>query len=265
MAPFDPRSPPCVSPSRADLEITVSPEVRHRKAPAGVRGLTTARLFTPDDYYEALVANLVTANCRWLDVGCGRDIFPGNRQLARQLSDRCAALVGVDPDETLNENPFAHEKVQTIEDFQSDEPFQLITLRMVAEHIAKPDSALAALSRLTAPGGGCIVYTVNQWSPLPILAWVIPFRFHHALKSLVWGTEEKDTFPVAYKMNTRERLACQFRQAGFRECFFAYLDDCRTLAKFTGLHRVEIAAWRLFKSFRLSYPENCLLGVYERH
>ena len=61
--------------------------------------------FTPDDVYEALVAGLVVEGSRWLDVGCGRDLFPNNLGLAEALSKRCARLTGVDPDPTLRENP----------------------------------------------------------------------------------------------------------------------------------------------------------------
>src|SRR5688572_5541564 len=66
---------------------------------------------TPDDYYEAVVARLVTSGCSWLDVGCGRHVFPSNARLARILADRCALLVGVDPDETVNANAFVHQRV----------------------------------------------------------------------------------------------------------------------------------------------------------
>src|SRR2546430_8828263 len=55
--------------------------------------------FSPDDYYETIVAKLVYEGCLWLDVGCGRNIFPSNRSLARLLADRCGLLVGVDPAE----------------------------------------------------------------------------------------------------------------------------------------------------------------------
>ena len=69
-----------------------------------------AGYFNPDDHYEALVAGLVRPQTVWLDVGCGRDIFPSNRALARLLADRCRRLVGFDPDVTIEENPFIHER-----------------------------------------------------------------------------------------------------------------------------------------------------------
>jgi hypothetical protein len=124
---------------------------------------------------------------------------------------------------------------------------------------------VANLARLTAPGGRVVVYTVNRWSPVAVVAALVPFRFHHAVKRAVWRTEERDTFPVVYKMNTRRDLRDWFGRGGFRERSFARLDDCRTFARFRPLHLGELAARRLLGAVGgLSYPESCLLGVYER-
>jgi 2-polyprenyl-3-methyl-5-hydroxy-6-metoxy-1,4-benzoquinol methylase len=221
--------------------------------------------FVPDVFYEATVARLVRDGANWLDVGCGRGIFPSNDRLAQTLALRCKNLVGVDPDETVEENPLVHVRARcTIEDFQSRTAFDLVTLRMVAEHISRPEPALDSLARLTKPGGKVVVYTVNRWSPASLAAWITPFKLHHAIKSLLWGTEEKDTFPVAYQMNTRGCLRRLFEAHGFREAHFAYLDDLRTFFRIRLLHSLELVLWRLLRAAGLTYPENCLLAVYER-
>lgn len=221
--------------------------------------------FTPDEHYEAVVAKLVQKGRPWLDVGGGRDLFPHNQPLAELLSERSGDVTGVDPSETLDENPYLHHKVRgCIEDFNTARTFPLVTLRMVAEHIAQPQQAAETLARLTAPGGHVVVYTINVFAPLSWASWLIPFRFHHRIKRLLWETEEKDTFPVVYKMNTRRRLRQIFAAAGFQERKFAYLSDCRTLARFPLSFRMELFAWRVFRALGLVYPENCLLGVYER-
>jgi SAM-dependent methyltransferase len=221
--------------------------------------------FTPDDYYEAAVSRLVTNGCAWLDVGSGRHVFPNNRRLAEMLARRCGVLVGVDPDETINENDLVHQRVRrSIEDFQSERPFDVVTLRMAAEHVADPEGAVAALARLTRPGGRVVVYTVNRWSPVPVITWLVPFRLHHLPKRLLWHSEHKDTFPVAYRMNTRRTLREIFERHGFRETEFGYLDDCRTFGGFRGMQLIELCVWRCLHSLGITYPENCLLGVYER-
>lgn len=221
--------------------------------------------YTPDEYYEALVADIVTDGCSWLDVGCGRDLMPGNRALADALARRCKLLVGLDPDDTLEENPFVHQRVRaTVQDYRPDRVFDVVTLRMVAEHIKDPESAAHALARLTGTGSKLVIYTVHQWSPAALAARVVPHRLHHPIKRVLWGTEEKDTFPVVYRMNTRRRLAGLLGRYDLSERLFWYLDDCRVSASFRQLHRLELSLWRGLRTVGLRYPESCLLGVYEK-
>jgi 2-polyprenyl-3-methyl-5-hydroxy-6-metoxy-1,4-benzoquinol methylase len=221
--------------------------------------------FTPDDFYEVVVAELVVKGCFWIDVGCGRDIFPNNRVLAHMLSERCGLLVGVDPSDNVNENPYVHQRMKTpIEHFRGERVFDLATFRMVVEHITRPALVIDSLKHLIRPGGKVVVYTVNRCSPSTILSSLVPFRLHHAIKRIFFRSEDKDTFPVAYRMNTRGRLAELFKRGGFKESFFTYLDDCRILNQFRILTILNLSLWRSLNGVGLRYPEQCLLGIYER-
>jgi 2-polyprenyl-3-methyl-5-hydroxy-6-metoxy-1,4-benzoquinol methylase len=221
--------------------------------------------FTPDVFYEAMVAKLVRTDTSWLDVGCGRDIFPSNRSLARLLVNRCKTVVGIDPDGTLGENCLVHVKVKsTVEEFRTETPFDLVTLRMVAEHLEQPQLALAALARVTKPGAKVLVYTVSQWSPASLLARCVPFVFHHPLKHFLWQTKEMDTFPVVYKMNTRKSLRRHFQAHGFREIYFSRQAECCLFFQFKFLHLLELLLWRILSFLSLPYPEATLLAVFQR-
>ncbi len=221
--------------------------------------------YTPDDVYEALLDSLVTEQTCWLDVGCGRDLFPSNHPLAAILAERCARLVGVDPAPTLQENPFVHERVQgTIDDYPGGEDFDLVTMRMVAEHVDDPAAVVASLRRCVRPGGRVVVYTVNRFSPVPLLTALVPFWLHQPVKRVLWRTEKRDTFPTRFRMNTRRSLAAVFAGGGFDEELFAELDDCRTFGRFRLLQWGELLARTGLRKLRLGYPERCLLGVYRR-
>jgi 2-polyprenyl-3-methyl-5-hydroxy-6-metoxy-1,4-benzoquinol methylase len=221
--------------------------------------------FTPDDVYETVVAARVKEGVSWLDVGGGRDIFPSNPAEARRLTALCRRVTGVDPSDNILENPFVTERVQSfIEDYESAEPFDLLTLRMVAEHIEHPRKAVAAMRRLVRPGGAVVLYTVNKSAPTTWASWALPFRTHHFFKRVLWNSEERDTFPVVYKMNTRRRLHELFQEAGFEERLFLRLPDCRIFTRWRWLNALELSAWRLCEALALPYPESCLLGVYER-
>jgi SAM-dependent methyltransferase len=221
--------------------------------------------YLPSDIYEAVMQKLVVDGCRWLDVGGGHQLFPGNRELARVLSERCATVVGVDPSDNILKNTFVRESSQCrIEDYHSELPFDLASLRMVAEHIEDPSGAVQSIHRLLRPGGLVVVLTVNEWAPVAIATRLTPFRLHHPVKEILWGGDKEDTFPVQYKMNRRRSLSGSFRQHGFRELCFAYVDDCSIFGRFRVLNCLELQVRRVFRAVAGWYPENCLLGVYQR-
>ena len=220
---------------------------------------------TPDDWYEALLFDLIDEETEWLDVGCGRAVFPSNPAGAAVLARRCRRLVGLDPSDNVLENPLLHERAQCVlQDYRTDRRFDVVTLRMVAEHIDDPARALAALARLVKPGGRVVVYTVEKFSPATIVSALTPLGIHHVVKRILWGTEERDTFPTVYKMNTRRALRRLFQAAGFREESFRHLDDCRAFARWRWSNVMELTAWRCLRAISLGYPEACILATYRQ-
>ena len=221
--------------------------------------------FTPDDLYEAMVWSLVGPGTDWLDVGCGSEIFPQNPAAARILADRCASLTGLDPSDNIDSNPYLHHRAKCmLEAFEAPQGFDLVTLRMVVEHITQPEAAVAALARLCRAGGQVVIYTVDKWSPVSLVSALTPMSFHHRMKALLWKGEEKDTFPTAYLMNTRRRLGDLMSDAGFTEASFRVLPDTRTTNRFRVLNTVELGLWRGLRALGIDYPEKCLMGVYRR-
>lgn len=221
--------------------------------------------FLPAEHYEALVNNLVTPETEWIDIGGGGALFPDNKPLSQLLSQRARKLVAVDPSDNLDSNPYAQERAKCmIEDYRTDAQFDLATFRMVAEHITNPASVVTALNRLLRPHGKVVIFTVNRWAPVTVVSSLVPFGLHHPIKKLFWGGEEEDTFPTAYRMNTREQLRAVFAAGGFEERDFAYVDDLSVFSRFKTLNYLELMAWRGLKSVGMRYPENCLLGVYEK-
>ena len=221
--------------------------------------------YTPAEFYEAIVNRLVTPRTRWLDVGGGHDLFPDNTPLAGRLGARAQLIVGVDPSENIHRNRWVHERHQAcIEDFDDNRQFDLVTMRMVAEHVTRPERVGQALERLVNPGGHVVVLTVNVYAPVTIVSRLLPFKLHYPVKRYFWGGEEDDTFPTAYRMNTRARLRGLFEASGFRESLFMYIDDLSVFARFRTLNLVEHGARAFMRRLGLAYPENCLLAVYQR-
>lgn len=221
---------------------------------------------TPDDLYEGLLFDLIGEDTAWLDVGCGRTVFPSNPKGAALLAARCRLLAGLDPSDNIQENPLLHERAQCVlQDYWTERRFDLITLRMVAEHIDEPVAALTALARLTKPGGRVVIYTVEKLSPVTIISAMTPMGVHHAVKKFLWRTEERDTFPTVYKMNSRHALRRLFQAVGFCEESFKHLDDCRSFGRWRWSNMLELIAWRCLQTVGLRYPEACILAVYRRN
>jgi SAM-dependent methyltransferase len=221
--------------------------------------------FLPADVYEATVANAITPGADWLDVGGGSSPFPDNPGLASHLSARAGRFVGVDPSPNVHTNPYVRERHQGfIEEYHPIDAFDVTTLRMVVEHVTDPPAVVAALARLVRPGGVVIVLTVDLLSPITVVSNLTPFGLHHPVKKLLWGGDEKDTFPTAYRMNTRRELKRLFTRGGFRESEFASLDDCSTFSRFPWLNTLELLAWRGLRSLGRHYPECNIIGVYTR-
>jgi SAM-dependent methyltransferase len=218
---------------------------------------------TPADWYESLLDTLVTPETVWLDVGCGRNLAPGNPPTARRLADRCRKLVGIDPSENIDENPYVHERLKMpIEDHPPGRSYDLITMRMVAEHVEDPETVAMQLAGLLLPGGRIVIYTVGRYAPSVIVADNTPLWVHHVVQRALWRTEERDTFPTVYRMNTRPALKKLFCGEGLSEEMFEYLGDCRSTARFKLLQYVELSVWKILSLVGLPYPEACILAVY---
>ena len=124
---------------------------------------------------------------------------------------------------------------------------------------------LDGLQRRTLIWAGlAVILTINRNSPISLVSRAVPFRLHSPIKSVFWGGEDRDTFPVRYRMNSRKALRGVFTANGFEEAAFAYLDDLSTWIFRPRLHHAELQGWRLFRALGLRYPENCLLGIYRK-
>lgn len=218
--------------------------------------------YSPDDRYEHLLTGLITPETRWLDVGAGSGPCASER-VSRLLAERCRRLVGVDPSNAILQNPYVHEYHQIpVESYYPPVEFDLITLRMVAEHVQDPETFVRNLIRLARPGGHIVIYTVYGRSPGGVIAQWSPFWCHHPIKKWLWSTEEEDTFPVFYRMNTPGRLRKLFGAEGGTEKCCWLVDDCRTLGRFRWGLRAELTIRAALRRFGAGYPERCLVGVY---
>lgn len=110
----------------------------------------------------------------------------------------------MDPDSSIHDNPYlADDHNLTIEKFESEAKYDVVSLTMVAEHIAHSKSVIKKRGQIAQKGAYIAVYTPYQWAPVSLVARKAPMIIHHTVKAWLWKTNERDTFPVKYLMNTR--------------------------------------------------------------
>ena len=218
---------------------------------------------SPDAFYEGALLRLIGPNTRWLDAGCGASPCPFNPALAVHLSGVAKVFTGVDPGPNLAHNRYVHRAIAGDVTSMPNETFELVTMRMAAEHVAYPQATAAALHRLVAPGGVLLIFTVHAASPTALLGRLGPHRLHRTIMRLVFGGANRDVFPTYYRMNTLGRF--QSLLTGFALRQAALLDDCRMTIGFPRLHAAELMLWKVWRQTGLPYPECCILAEFIRN
>lgn len=186
----------------------------------------------PYRLFERKVDAIVADGARvLLDAGCGRTVPVLRKYLGRvdrligvELVDFTDVPAGI---ETYNVNLGA----LPLQDASVD----LIMSRSVFEHLTDPDSVYREFARVLRPGGRVVFLTANMWDYGTLVARLVPNRLHGRIVKLVEGREEEDTFPTAYKTNTRKDVDALAAAAGLRVEGFEYLSQYPNYLMFNGL------------------------------
>ena len=166
-----------------------------------------------------------------LDAGCGRTV-----PVLRKYLGRAGRLIGVELVDFTDVPPGieAH-KADLGRIPLPDSCVDVIMSRSVFEHLANPESVYREFRRLLKPGGIVIFLTANMWDYGTLVARLVPNRFHAAIVKRVEGRSEEDTFPTAYKTNTRADVVRLAQAAGLRVRSFDYLGQYPNYLMFNGL------------------------------
>jgi len=131
-----------------------------------------------------------------LDVGCGAGI------LSEAMALRGAQVTGIDAGaeqlevarahaaETGLAIPYHHTTAEAFAEHHAG-AFDVVTCMEMLEHVPDPESALAALARLTAPGGRVFLSTINR-TPLAFAEAIVAAEY--LLRLLPAGTHEYARF-----------------------------------------------------------------------
>jgi len=146
-----------------------------------------------------------------LDYGAGRakwfeDSVSNYRRFVQHLNADAAYVVAADVDPVVKTNRASSEQVVLEPDAPlpfADSSFDVIVSDWTFEHIEKPASVAAELSRVLRPGGWICVRTPNRFGYVALMSSLIPNRFHTALLRFIQPSrKEIDVFPTFYRLNT---------------------------------------------------------------
>jgi SAM-dependent methyltransferase len=181
--------------------------------------------------FESTVRNYLRPDQTLLDAGCGH-----GAPVLRNFLGSAKELIGVD---LVN---FDRGDVPGIKLLKRDlvntglpdASIDVIMSRSVMEHIVHPPEMYKEMHRLLRPGGYFIFLTGNMLDYSAIIAKLVPNRYHPWIVEHTQGRAEEDTFPVAYKTNTRRAVRRLAAGAGFEVTSFQYLGQYPAYFLFNG-------------------------------
>lgn len=173
--------------------------------------------------YRETLKDKLSPDTLWLDIGCGRRLFPDwmpNGQAEQDaLQQKLKTTFGIDPDvASLRDNRFVKNRVvgdSASLPFENDF-FDLLTANMVVEHLAKPHEVLLEARRVLKTSGIFVFHTPNSLSYATLMARIVPEGFKVWLIGILEGRKEEDVFPTLYRMNTPKQVEQLAQAAGLK-------------------------------------------------
>jgi len=171
-------------------------------------------------FFDTL-AGYLTAETRWLDLGCGHQLVPdwmvGAAAHQHAAVRKVKQIVGIDLDHhALRKNHVLRHRLHA--DIShlpfADASFNLVSANMVVEHLPSPDQALREIHRILTPDGRFIFHTPNGLYPTTAVAYYVPQPIKNRIIHWLENRPDDDVFPVWYRMNTIRAIRHHASAAG---------------------------------------------------
>ena len=174
---------------------------------------------TKSESYARLVSEHLSADTVWLDAGCGCRLLENDLDpLENWLATHCKTLIGMDVAVTSHRNIKSLTQGNIYQLPFTDNSLDLITCRMVVEHLDDPARAFTEVNRCLRPGGAVIIITPNLWNYAMfgniIATKLLKEEWRLRLVQSSDRREKEDIFPVRYCANTMPKLARLLGESG---------------------------------------------------
>lgn len=183
--------------------------------------LSCAGWAAKSESYARIVSEHLSPHTVWLDAGCGSRLLEENMDpLEDWLATHCKSILGMDLASTFNHNVKSLLRGSLYHMPFPDNSLDLITCRMVVEHLDQPHKAFIEVVRCLRPGGAFVVMTPNLANyaifanavATKVMPETLRLRIVHACDS----RSDEHIFPVRYKANTMRRLSHLLTTAGLQ-------------------------------------------------
>jgi SAM-dependent methyltransferase len=201
-------------------------------------------------YFEALQAQL-TPSTRWLDMGCGHQVFAEWMTREQEAVIAQSGLVaGIDLDWQGLTNHTAIDR-RVFGDLShlpfTSRSWDVISANMVVEHLQDPDAVLREVHRALSPGGTFVFHTPNFYHWGTLVARALPGRIKKRLVRLFEGRVEADVFETHYQMNTAAEVRRRARANGFDVVEIRHVNSSATLKMLGPVVLLELLYIRLIE------------------
>jgi ubiquinone/menaquinone biosynthesis C-methylase UbiE len=153
------------------------------------------------EVYNDALRREITGDTVWLDIGCGT-----NDNVA-EFGGAARRSLGIDVIDYPQrvDAPFLQADLRHIP--LPNGFANLITMRMVVEHLEKVPEDFSEIDRLLSAGGHVLILTTNTWSPVVFLPRLLPFTFKRRIIRKLFGISDIEIFPTYHRCNTPRRIS----------------------------------------------------------
>jgi len=197
---------------------------------------------TSRDIYEELLATYVRSDSKVLDAGCGQ------AGIVEQVMPIIKQAVGIDQTfgnyrETIKLRDLAQGKLEDLP--FSPNSFDVISCTWVLEHLKNPERVFREFARVLCPDGILLFLAPNARNYVTLVNRSVPNWLHELMTYVFYGRDQRFTFPVYYRANTKSMLNASLSRLNFTCERFQYIGDPTYIAFNEPLYRLGVALERL--------------------